>query len=324
MKKSLRLALSVVGVFLLSSLLTGCSTSAPVDKMGLKYGGGPIEGNHFEGVVESGSGAQVLGPFDNIVWLPAGQRNYIISKNAEEGDRQTVDFVSAPAKGGVLFDFEVAVYFKLNTRTDDIEGFKGGTLRKFWEQIGKKYKANTSGGWDKMLNDQLRQIIETSMRQRVFNYTPDELYANLIGEASGTEDAILKIQDDIAKSIKDNINTVLGGQFFCGPTFDRNAKGCPDFKFIIKSAQPHDETTIASYEKQRQSLNNIIVAQNNAQAKIKEAEGTKAAADAISNTATPEYVALLQAQAMQECAKNNNCTLVFNGSSGGVNINTGK
>ena len=86
-----------------------------------------------------------------------------------------------------------------------------------------------------MLNDNFRKIIETSMRERVFTYTVDELFANAVGEASGHEDAIRKIQVDIASTLKENISRVLGGQYFCGPTFDRDKPDCPDFEFIINS-----------------------------------------------------------------------------------------
>lgn len=301
---------------------SACSTAAAVDRIGLYYGGGPIEGNHFEKVVRPGSGAVFQGPGDSIVWLPINQRNYIVSRNAEEGDRKGDDFIRVPAKGGVDMDFEVSVYFKLNTRTDDIKGFEGGTLRRFYEQICKKYGCASDDGWDTMLNDNFRKLIEASMRQKAFNYTVDELYANAEGEASGKSDAIEKIQTEIAAQIKDNVNTVLGGPYFCGPTFDRSKPDCPPFQFVINSARPADQGVIGSYADQRKSANGVVTAQNDGKAKEARAAGDAAAARATQQSITPEYVNYLQALAMRECAANPQCTLVITPPGTNVNVNS--
>lgn len=314
MKRFKRVALAV-GVGLVLTLLGGaCTTQTGVTTIGLYYTGGWHEGEHFEKVILPGSGAQFRGWGDSIVRLPVNQRNYIVSKAEGEGDRQGADVIRVPAKGGVLMDFEVAVYFKLNTHTDDIKGFKGGTLRKFNEQICRKYNCDDGGGWDKMLNDNFRKILETSMRQRVFNYSVDELFANAEGQASGSEDAILKIQSDIASTIKTNVNKVLGGQYFCGPKFDRDKKECPDFEFVINSAEPASKAV-------RQSFDAVRSAANEAQASKARAEGTKASQQASQVALTPEYLRFLEIQAMQSCAKSANCTLVVT-PGGNVNVNT--
>jgi regulator of protease activity HflC (stomatin/prohibitin superfamily) len=300
------LALAVV------TLGSGCTKTAAVQNIGLYYGHGPLEGNHFERVILPGSGAQLQGFFDTIAWLPINQRNYIVSKHPGEGDRSGTDVIRVPAKGGVNMDFEVSVYFKLNTHSDDIKGFKGGTLRRFYEQICKKYDCASDDGWDRMLNDNFRKIIETSMRERVFTYTVDELFANAVGEASGHEDAIRKIQVDIAATLKENISRVLGGQYFCGPTFDRDKEACPDFEFIINSAEPSSASV-------RNSFDAVRAATNEANAAKARAEGQAASQAASQRALTPEYLRFLEIQATQKCAESPNCTLVV--SSGGTNVN---
>ena len=303
-----------------------CTAPAPVDEVGLYYNGGPIEGNSFERVVLPGSGTALLGPSDRIKWLPAGQRNYIVSKNTDEGDRQGSDFVEVPAKGGVAVQFEVSVYFKLNTSTARLtigdKTYPGGILQRFWEEIGKRYGADTRNGWDAMLNDNFRKIIEASMRQKVFNYSVDELYANTEGEASGKEDAILQIQNEIATQIKENINQGLGGQYFCGPTFNRDRPDvCPDFQFIINSAEP-PEAVRASFAAQRIAANEVVTAQNRAQAKAAEAEGTRLQQEALRGSLTPEYLDLQRIEALKLCAQNQSCTIV-NGSGADVLVQPG-
>jgi hypothetical protein len=149
----LRLA---VLVGLLGGLSAACTSSAPVDQIGLYYTGGPIQGQHFKRIIEPGSGAQLRGMFDTVIRLPAGQRNYIVSQVVGEGDRDVADAIIVPARGGIDMTFEISAYFKLNTHTDDISGYKGGTLRRFYEQICRKYSCETSDGWDDMLNDNFR------------------------------------------------------------------------------------------------------------------------------------------------------------------------
>ncbi len=311
---NLRNAIKAIALALFLSLTaSGCSTTAAVDKVGLYYTGGMFQGQHFKKVVNPGSGATFLGWGDDIKWLPAGQRNYIVSLNPTEGDRETKDSIVVPAKGGIEMVFEVSVYFKLNTHTNDIKGYDGGTLRKFYEQICRKYNCTGGDGWDKMLNDNLRKIIETSMRQKVFTYTVDELYANQEGEASGKEDAIQKIQVEIATTIKENVNTALGGEFFCGPTFDRNKKECPDFQFIINSAVPSDKGVKDSYSAQRVASNGVVTATEKARAQKAAAEGTAAAQQALVGKLSPEYLELQRIEALKLCAQSPGCTIINSG-----------
>lgn len=324
MKKTFAIFAAVATV-LLGSGCTGPGTTptVPVDEVGLYYKDGPLEGPHFKRVLSPGSGTHFRGVFDRVVKLPAGQRNYIVSGKEGEGDRQGKDIIVAPARGGVNMDFEVAVYFRLNTATDDIPKQSGGTLRQFWESIGKKYDADTDGGWDNMLNDNFRKIIETSMRQNVFKFTVDELFANSEGEASGKDDAIKKIQDEIAGALRDNINNTLGGRFFCGPTVPPGVvvddPACPPFRFIINSAVPSNGDVVKSFAAQRVAANEVITAEQRALAKKAEADGIAAAQNALRNNLTPEYLRLQEIEAQKACAANQSgkCDMTFI-SGGGV------
>lgn len=213
-------ALAVVA--LLWFLFTMSWYSVPVDKVGLHYSGGPIQGQHFVGVINPGTGKRFYGLLETVHQLPVTQRNYIISKNASEGDRGVADSISAPSKDGVPFDFELATYFKLNT--------SHSVLRKFYEQICIKYDCTDlgkDGGWDRMLNDSFRQQIENALQSESRRYSTDDLANN--------RDAIAAIQTDVGSALKDRINTVLGGPFFCGPTYTSATPNvCPDFQFVIK------------------------------------------------------------------------------------------
>ncbi len=312
-----RLALAAV---VLTVMVTGgaCSSSAEVDRIGLHYTGGPIQGKHFKKIIAPGSGNKIVGLFDTVAYLPAGQRNYIISK-AAEGDRKGADFIEVPSKGGVLMDFELSVYFKLNTRVD--------VIRTFYEQICKKYHCTEESGWRSMLNDNFRKIIETSMQERIRQYDVGVLYANNAGtEGQSSNDVLLAVQTDVARTLRDRVNSVLGGPFFCGPKFDRSKPDCPDFEFIINSAVPHDPATVSSFEAIRRSQNDIETAKNNATRLQEEAKGEAAKQNEIKKAGelTANQIAYLQAQAQLACANNKDghCVLVVGGSN--VTVQAGK
>lgn len=308
----------LLGVILLVQFLSGWA-GTPVDKIGLHYSGGPIEGQKFREVIEPGSGQRFLGLSDKLVLLPITQRDYIVSLNAEEGDRLRPDAIKAPAKGGVEMQFEVSAYFTLNTEPQ--------TVRRFYERICVKFHCETDSGWDQMINNNFRKPIEQAIQQSIRRYTVNELYAGEVGEgSSGTTDEeaeslLVTIQGEIATDLKENINEILGGQYFCGPTFDRaRPSECPDFEFQIVSATPTSEAVRNAFAENAASRQEKVTAQNRADAAVAEAEGKRQAQEALQGIYTdPNYIAYLNALALQDCANNANCTLVV--TSNGANVN---
>ncbi len=211
----------VAGVFLLIFLgtLFGSLQKTPQDKMGLSYGGGPVEGQHFQRVVQPSHSLFVNGFADKLYLYPVTQRNYIISARADEGDIATNDVVTAPSSDRIPVDYQVAVYFKLNTNK----------LRRFHEQIGIKYKAYTDDGWAKMLNDSFRQQIEFALQRESRKYEVKDLYAN--------SDVLRQVQADVGTALKENVSEILGDSYFCGPTFTHGRSSCPNFTFIVKHVE---------------------------------------------------------------------------------------
>jgi len=296
----------------------GAFASTPVDQIGLHYSGGPIDGTKFEGIVEPGSGTRFLGLLDNLILLPATQRDYIVSLHPEEGDRGEADSILAPARGGVEMQFEIAAYFTLNTSP--------AVVRRFYERVCVKFACDTEDGWDQMLNNNFRKPIEQAIQQQVREHTVNELYAGEASAETGTTDTeaqslLVTIQEDVASDLKENINRILGGDYFCGPTFNRAKPDvCPDFEFQIISATPTSEAVRQAFADNAASQQAIITAQNRAQAKVAEAEGQRQSQEALNNLyADPNYIAYLNALALQECAGNSNCTLVV--TNGGTNVN---
>lgn len=310
---------AVVGLVAIVGL-AGSWKSTPVDHIGLHYSGGPIEGQKFEGVVPPGSGARFLGIADSLVLLPVTQRDYTAS-NYEGADGGPI---IAPARGGVEMQFEVAAYFTLNTGDQ--------VVRQFYERVCVKFDCTSDEGWDEMLRINFRGPIEQAIQQSIRQFTVDELYAGQAtqGASDGSGDEAVtvleQVQDAIANDLKENINTVLGGAYFCGPTFDRSEPDvCPDFEFQITSATPTSDAVRDSFARNAASLQDVVTAQNQAQAAVAEAEGQRQAQEALNNLySDPNYIAYLRALAVQACAANANCTLVItDGDAGAVNVNTG-
>ena len=308
-----RIAAAIGAAALMISAIFGLATatwaSVPPDKIALHYTGGPFQGTHFIGVVHPGTRAKFYGLMEHMYMLPATQRTYIISKDPQAGDIKGVDFLSAPSTDNVQFTFEAAVYFKLNP--------KPAVIRQFFEQIclhDNCTDLSPGGGWDRMLAQYFRPQIENAVRIEVGKYDREHIFHD-----PGT---LVAIQNSIAPELNDLINQKLGGDFFCGP--DSTDSNCTNFAFLLKNPTPPDNV-VKAYADSAAAAQNIVTAENDARAKVATARGdadaqaARAGAPALSDA----QIQYLQAQAMDKCAGNSNCTLIIGGASA-VNVNTGK
>jgi hypothetical protein len=177
--------------------------------------------------------------------------------------------------------FQTATYFKLNTGCDDPDLPAECIIRRFHEQLGKKYAAWTDEGWKHLLNDHFRQQIENSLRQESTQYEAREIY--------DSHDVQQTIQDHIGSVLKDVINRSLGAAYFCGPTYVQGSDDCPDFTFVIKDIVVPDNVL--------QALQDVRTSQIEIQTRQNEVRQARLQAKSVrvltqNNNLTCEYVLL--------------------------------
>lgn len=292
----LAVVLLIVGV-VWGVMFLGGWRSVPPDKVMLHYTGGPIQGTHFKAVVGPGTHTKFYGLLDNYYYLPATQRTYIISKDPSAGDVNKADFISAPSNDNVQFTFEAAVYFKLNTNAS--------VLRQFMEQICFHDHCNDlspGGGWDAMLAQYFRPQIDNAVRLQVEKFDREQLYRD--------PNVLLSIQKAVGSGLKERINAVLGGEYFCGP--DSSPRGCTDFGFVLKNPTPPD-SVVQAYADAAAASQQVVTAQNNAKAKEAVAQGDADAQKIRAEAPVPSQTAIdyIRAQAEAACANAQGCNMTF-------------
>ena len=87
--------------------------------------------------------------------------------------------------------------------------------------------------------------------------------------------------------MKDQVNTALGGQYFCGPQFRRGSEACPDFQLKVK--RPEIPAAVkGAFEQNRTSRILIATKENKVRQRAQEAQAIRQVRGELS----PEYVLL--------------------------------
>lgn len=288
---------------------TGCTTTPQPDEIVLHYHGGPFEGNNFDRVILPGTSAGNWNVADTRVFLPTNLRTWNVAPGSADQD---VPFV-APSADNVPVAVWLQVNMLLNTNHDDGgDDFEGGTLREFWEVIGKRYDANTDEGWREMMLVTVVPALTKAVTDTVRSYEADPLVYN-------TDGIYPEVQTRIGRLFLDELIRLSGGEFFCGTSFVptwRNGDGsCPAPELILTNIDFANPAIQAARDERR-------VEEEQAAARLVEAEGhTQAQEELNAALSDPDYLAYLiaqmelqaaQAQA-QACQQSANCTVIGGG-----------
>lgn len=313
---SKRIAARVLGVAAIGTLagvaLTGCSPNEiNPNAVGLYYSAGMIEGRGFQHVVEPGKTDFTVNDF--VVQLPTGQRSYIIRKD----DRADVNgVISVPSQDNTLIDFEVSVAFKLNTLTDDIGDFEGGTLRKFYEDICRHYQCELDGdgnspdGWDNLLREKLYPQLESAFKDEARKFEGDDIVGNTATTVNSTEVGTLThLQQTVGALFQQYLERQTGAKFFCAPKFDRKLNpDCGPVELLIISADYNNKEVRASREAKK-----IATDQAAAQTELQRA------------LSDPNYLEYLRIQAIRECTQSAKAICVVSAAPGAnISVNPPK
>ncbi len=313
MNRTIRAALASAAA-LATLVSAGCSYPTPgPDEVGLYYNRGASDGYQCGYCINPGVSNNEQEWNNSVFYLPNGLRTWNVAPDSDDS-KTPITVASRPREGqpsGVQVNVWTQANLALNTNCDDIADFPGGTLRTFWEKVGRRYAADTADGWKKMMSVTVVPALEKATRDVVREYDADVLVAN-------ANSVLGEVQTKIATRFSEELKRLTGGNFFCGPTFVRGAKDCPQVELIVKDVDfTNPGIQSARDEKQK--------AAESGAAKLAEAQGLLASQQALNKAlADPNYRMYLMKQLDVEiakaCASNANCTLVVTSGEESVTI----
>lgn len=249
-------------VLLIIALALGPSVMAslnktPRNRVGISYGGGPVEAAHFQRIVNPGSALFFNGLFDSLYLYPSDTQTYIVSKVAGQGTVARPDSIVAPTIDRVQVEYQLAIYFKLNS----------DLLQAFHEQLGLRYSAYTSEGWKRLVQDTFRQQVENALQEETRRYAVADIYGNA--------DDLTSIQTAVEQRLSEQLVKSLGAPLFCSPSFAPGGE-CGAPTVIIKKIDI-PKSVVAAFEANRTSQIQVTTSQN----QIAQREAEAKAIDAL-------------------------------------------
>jgi hypothetical protein len=242
------LILAVIAIIVLFNIFNFADTDA--NKIGLHYGGGVIEDKKFKSIIPPGSTNKLIGPGDTVYDYPIDQRSYIIG--GDGADTDAADEVTVVSKDNVRLGVRVQVYFTLNRDKD--------VIKSFHERIGLKTEAYEPDGWTDMLQSYFRPQIDRALAAVATNYNWAELYNNEAKKSA--------FQTAAAREFTRLLPAAVGGDYFCGPSYNGN-NACGELSFTIQKPTPLDKGIIDGLEaKQRAELAKATQEQKNQQVNV--------------------------------------------------------
>jgi regulator of protease activity HflC (stomatin/prohibitin superfamily) len=169
-----------------------------------------------------------IGTFNSQRCFPATERNYVLSADPRQSDREAVDFFETPTSDAVQVRIEGQALFRLSTEQS--------AVREFYRRFGVRtfnglHPYDGNDGWTSFLNVQFRPVLENALREAIGQYRCVQLNNTCAyvqdpnAAARGTVSAednvqnLAEVQTKIAETFQRDLNDTLGGPFFEGIRF---------------------------------------------------------------------------------------------------------
>jgi hypothetical protein len=289
-----------------------CSTRPPADEIWLYYMDGPRDAKQFSACVEPNTKGDWKAN-NQVFALPTSLRTWNIRPDGGDTGKPVVAGTKPDAKGqaGPQVEVYTTTEFYLNT---NCSGGAGSPVVTFWEKTGRRYKLSTADAvfdekaWRAMLLNTLVPVLEKTLQGVTRDFSADQLDADLDGTWRKAETAM-------GAEFAEQLKAKVGGDYFCGPSYDRAAKTCPPVRVSI--------TDINYQDKGLQDARAAVrKAEEDAKRALIEAQSQVAVARELAKLGDdPNYLRLRQLEnelaiarertrQAELCAKNPNCTVI--------------
>lgn len=299
--------------------LTACSTRPAADEVYLFYLDGSVDQKKFQQCVDPNG----KGPWqanNKVYALPTSLRTWNIRPTDGDTNKPITAGTKPDAAGqaGPQVVVFTTTEFYLNT---SCTGGKDSPIVKFWEKTGRRYGLSDGDGtfdekaWRTMLLNTLVPVLEKSLQGVTRDFTADELDADLNGTWRKAEEAM-------GAEFAEQLKAKVGGDYFCGPSYERAAKECPPVRVSITDinyADPGLQASRAAVRKAAEDANRELI----------QAQSQVAVARELAKLGNdPNYLRIRQMEndlaiarertrQAELCAKNPKCTVIV-GDAGAV------
>lgn len=249
----------LIALVVFSTALGSCTyANTSPDQFACVYGGGISEARTQKGKIDPGSGRDYVGMGDEVVYLDANVRQYIVDDDPNRGDVDLFKRYVFPANDGVEMNYGVSAKFRYNT---DIGC-------DFYDEYGRRFQVETDEGWVKFLNQNIQDILESEVRGASTSYDSEDIWRDKPQESGDlTQEVMAKeLGIQLTEKIADN----LGANYFCGPKWEVGMADCPPIEILLIKPVTNDPTIMERYtEIETQKANKLVVDET---AKVKLAE----------------------------------------------------
>lgn len=246
--KHLRRIIVALAAIAVIVAMTGCAATPQPGQIGVvRYGKSIvpwtwINSNKIRKVVCPGSGFTWTGFGSKVHWYPdeSVQRNYTITSESGQGDRKGADQVEVPTSDGVRAGLEGTFYF---TTAFNCSKEGQALLKDFEERFGvRTFRENAEGeslhpyegesGWRAFLSQAIRPVINNDLRRSIATVTCAELVSScslihnngggsttVTANGSQNNSSLQKVQEDINATLKSDIQSTLGNDYFSHISF---------------------------------------------------------------------------------------------------------